>query len=88
MRAFSIVFGDPLVKVLLKLRYFAANTRSECYFVELIHDCFVEAFNNPVRLRMSHFCFDVFGVIERQIPLVVVMLRLVAILGSSVGQDA
>ena len=87
MRALSIVFVYPFVKILLELREVTVNALSECDFVELIQNGLVEAFNDSVRLRVSYLGPRVLDVIECQIQLVVMMLGLAAILRSPISQD-
>jgi len=48
----------------------------------------MEAFTNPVGLRMSGLGFGMVDVAGRQIQLIVMLLDLAAVFGSAIRQDA
>ena len=67
MRALSIVFVYPFVKVLLELFEIPVKVLPEGDFVELIENGFVESFNDSIRLWVSYLRARVLDVIERQV---------------------
>ena len=79
---------DPCMQI--GLQFFQAEIQllSERDLVELLQDGFMKSFADVVCLWMAHFGFGVFNVIECQVEWVVMRLRLAAVLGAAVGQDA
>ncbi|KFI17852.1 hypothetical protein IB75_17990, partial [Nitrosococcus oceani C-27] len=53
-----------------------------------LQDGFVESLANTVGLRMIGFRFGMLNVVQCQIELVIVILRLAAIFGTAISQDA
>ena len=67
MCALSIELLQPVVKIGLELLDTGVDVLSKSYLIELIKNCFMEPFDDPVRLRMSRLGTSVFYVVKRQI---------------------
>ena len=67
MRAFSIIFNQPFVKVSLQLFKCRIDFLPECHLVKLIEYVFEKSLNDPIGLWVSRFGFRVIDVIECQV---------------------
>ena len=83
-----VVIRHPIIQIDLQLFNGLVNLAPECYLVELLQDSLVEAFADAVGLWMVDFGSGMLNVVQRQVELVIVVLRFAAIFGTTVGQDA
>ena len=82
-----IVLGQPPVQVSLQVLEPMIQLLAERHTVKLILDGAMKTLANAVGLRVISFCPGVLNVVNGQVELVIMSLRLSTILGSSVGQN-
>ncbi len=80
-----VVVRQPVIQIGLELFERAVNLAPESNLVELLQDGLVEPFADAVGLRMIGFGLGVLDVIQGQVELIVVRLRLAAILRATVS---
>ena len=88
VRPFLVVALDPTIEVALEFGDRSIDLLSEGDAVELIEHGLVEPLGDSVGLWALGLGARVVDVLERQIELVFVMLRIAAIFRAPIGQDA
>ena len=82
-----VVIGPPVVQIALQLFNRAVDLAPERDLIKLLQNGFMEAFADPISLRMSNLRLGVLNVIEGQVALLIVRFRPAAIFGTTVGQN-
>jgi hypothetical protein len=75
MRTLIVVFGEPCIKIFLQLRDRAVELLAECYPIELVEQCFMEALADAIGLRTPRLGARVIDVLDRKVELVLVPLE-------------
>ena len=85
---FCVVTGDPFVEIVLQFFERSVDLLSKCNLIELFENRSVESFADAVGLRALCFRLSVINVLDGEVQLIVVLIRLSAILGAAVGEHA
>ena len=88
MRPFLVVVLDPIIEIALQLADRAVDFLAEGNAIELFEHSLVEPLDDTICLRAVGLGARVIDILERQIELVFVMLRIAAIFRAPIGQDA
>ncbi len=87
MRPFIVIVTQPDIKICLQGFHAVIDFLPECYLVELLKNGLVEPLTDTICLWMPGLCLGVVNVIYCQIELVIVLLCLATILGSSICKN-
>ena len=80
-----VVFTDPFSNIFLELFNRIIDLSPERDLVELIQYGFLKAFDS-VLLRRSHFDFGVIVIFDSQVQLVLMVLEIATVFGTTVGK--
>lgn len=83
-----VVAIDPVVQVFLQFCDAAVDLLTEVHLVKLVQHRLVEALTDAIGLRVAHLGLGVFDLVQGQVQLVVMVLRLATVFGAPVSQDS
>ena len=87
MGPIMVVAMDPLIEIDLTVFYGFIDSFAKSDFVKLVKYRFLEAFTDTDGLWALCFGFGLINVTHSQIQLIVMLLGLAAVFGSSIGED-
>ena len=88
MRARLVVFGDPGIEIALQLVQRPVDLLAKRHTVKLVEHGFVEALADSIGLWAFGLGARVIHILDREVELVFVPLRIAAIFAAAIGQHA
>jgi len=88
VRPFLVIALDPIIEIALQVADRAIDLLAERHAIELVEDGLMEPLGDAIGLRALGLGARMVDVLDRQIELIFVVLRVAAIFRAAIGQHA